>query len=399
MPSGWELARLEDLITIKHGFAFPGAEFSEEPTDFVLLTPGNFRIGGGFKADKIKYFRGQVPKEFILEPGDLIVTMTDLSKNMDTLGLPARVPDFGAKIALHNQRLGLVQVVSTKLDSNFLFYILCSAGYREEVMAGSSGTTVHHTSPKRILNYEFELPPLSEQRGIAATLSPLDEKIESNNRAFQLGDQLLVERFGFLAAQREGAIVTVGSLGSELREKLGPARATEALVLSAVSSGELLASRDVFEKQVHSASIEKYLFVPRGAFAYNPSRANIGSIGVNDKTDFGAVSPVYVVFRPQSKWTAWIDTALRTAPVRADIKALSSGSVRQVLKYADLASIEIPDPGEKALLEFNKWHTLWTQKRNSLSRETAALTVLRNALLPELLSGRIRAPEARGAIA
>ena len=31
-----------------------------------LLTPGNFAIGGGFKGDKLKYYDGVVPEEFIL---------------------------------------------------------------------------------------------------------------------------------------------------------------------------------------------------------------------------------------------------------------------------------------------------------------------------------------------
>lgn len=65
---------------IKHGFAFAGEFFKTEPLGDVLLTPGNFAIGGGFKNDKFKYYLGDVPDEYVLEEDDLIVTMTDLSK-------------------------------------------------------------------------------------------------------------------------------------------------------------------------------------------------------------------------------------------------------------------------------------------------------------------------------
>ena len=48
---------LSDYIKIKHGFAFKGENFSVIPTPDILVTPGNFAIGGGFKADKFKYYK------------------------------------------------------------------------------------------------------------------------------------------------------------------------------------------------------------------------------------------------------------------------------------------------------------------------------------------------------
>ena len=83
---------LSDYIKIKHGFAFKGEYFSVQPTSDILVTPGNFAIGGGFKADKFKYYKGVVPEDYILKTSDLVVTMTDLSVDADTLGYPALIP-------------------------------------------------------------------------------------------------------------------------------------------------------------------------------------------------------------------------------------------------------------------------------------------------------------------
>src|SRR5699024_12615782 len=49
------------------------------------------------------------PAEYELKPGDLVITMTDLSKGGDTLGLPALIPD--GRTYLHNQRIGLVEII------------------------------------------------------------------------------------------------------------------------------------------------------------------------------------------------------------------------------------------------------------------------------------------------
>ena len=178
----WVQKSLSDLIDIRHGFAFKGAFIHEEECGDVLLTPGNFAVGGGFKNDKFKYYDGSIPEEYILNSGDLLVTMTDLSKQADTLGYPAVVPKCPkGRRYLHNQRLGKV-VIKDKLSLNarYLYYVMCSVEYRHEVLASATGTTVRHTSPERIKRFRFLLPPLSEQHAIAHILGTLDDKIELN---------------------------------------------------------------------------------------------------------------------------------------------------------------------------------------------------------------------------
>ena len=178
---GWRETVLGELIDITHGFAFKGHFICDEPQRDVLLTPGNFAIGGGFKADKFKYYCGPVPDDFVLSEGDLIVSMTDLSKQSDTLGYPAFVPECReGKRYLHNQRLGKVFVKDA--DARYIYYVMCGADYRHEVLASATGTTVKHTSPGRIKQFRFPLPPLPEQRAIAHILGTLDDKIELNRR-------------------------------------------------------------------------------------------------------------------------------------------------------------------------------------------------------------------------
>lgn len=184
VPGDWVQTSLADLIDIRHGFAFKGSYINEEESGDVLLTPGNFAIGGGFKDDKFKYYHASYPEEFILGSGDLLVTMTDLSKQADTLGYPALVPTCPeGRRYLHNQRLGKV-VIKDKgsLNARYLYYVLCSAEYRHEVLASATGTTVKHTSPERIKRFRFHLPSPPEQRAIAHVLGTLDDKIELNQR-------------------------------------------------------------------------------------------------------------------------------------------------------------------------------------------------------------------------
>ena len=182
--SEWQKVILGDYIEIKHGFAFKGDFFVNTKSHNILLTPGNFAIGGGYKADKLKYYEGEIPEDYILSGNDIIVTMTDLSKESDTLGYPAIVPDDD-NTYLHNQRLGKVTYKKKGIEDGFLYYLMCSPEYRHEVLASATGTSIKHTSPKRIEGFSFYLPPMREQKAIAEVLSSLDDKIEHNRHMIE----------------------------------------------------------------------------------------------------------------------------------------------------------------------------------------------------------------------
>jgi type I restriction enzyme S subunit len=177
----WIKAQLADLIEIRHGFAFQGEYFSSDGPGDLLVTPGNFSIGGGFQWGKPKYYFGPVPVGYVLSPGDVIVSMTDLSKEGDTLGYSAVVPTSDMRL-LHNQRIGKVVMRNEKSDLSFVHWLLRTPSYRNEVLASCTGSTVKHTSPTKILAFEFMLPPLWEQKAIAHILGVLDDKIDLNCR-------------------------------------------------------------------------------------------------------------------------------------------------------------------------------------------------------------------------
>ena len=183
--SEWKEYKLGDIINVKHGYAFKGEYFSETPTLDILLTPGNFNIGGGFKQGKLKYYNGDYPISYILKEGDIIVTMTDLSKEGDTLGYSAKIPKHNKIRYLHNQRIGLLQFIKDDISKDYIYWILRSRDYQKFIINSATGSTVKHTSPSRISEYSFTAPDLPTQIAISEIISSLDDKIESNNKINQ----------------------------------------------------------------------------------------------------------------------------------------------------------------------------------------------------------------------
>ena len=176
---GWVETTLGEYIEIKHGFSFKGEYISGIENENILVTPGNFKVGGGFKNEKFKYYDGTIPDDYILEKNDIIITMTDLSKTGDTLGFPARVPSSAEITYLHNQRIGLIQFKKKEINKEFLYWLMRTRIYQKTIVNSSTGSTVRHTSPSRVQEYVFFKPKSSdEQKAIAAVLSAFDEKID-----------------------------------------------------------------------------------------------------------------------------------------------------------------------------------------------------------------------------
>jgi len=190
IPEGWEVKSLGDFIEIKHGYAFKGKYIQNEPTEDIVLTPGNFAIGGGFKSNKFRYYTSEYPEEYILKDSDLIITMTDLSKKGDTLGYPAIIPHTKDGKFLHNQRLGKVIIkCEDVINKIFLYYLLRTEEYRHEILATATGSTVRHTSPNRIKAFKFIFPNNNLLNIFKKLLSPLYQKIFE----IYIDNQLLVE--------------------------------------------------------------------------------------------------------------------------------------------------------------------------------------------------------------
>ena len=171
---------LYKFIKIKHGYAFKGNFIQTIDNGVVLVTPGNFKLGGGFQENKCKFFNGEYPNDYILNSGDLIVTMTDLSKDGDTLGYGALIPYDSQRIYLHNQRIGLVKIYDNRLSKDYIYWYLRSYDYHNKIVGSASGTTVKHTSPTRILEQNIPIPNKNCEYKIKS-LSNIDFMISRND--------------------------------------------------------------------------------------------------------------------------------------------------------------------------------------------------------------------------
>lgn len=430
MGGEWRDVALGDLFKVKHGFAFKGEFFTDQQQSEILVTPGNFAIGGGFQDEKRKYYRGPVPTDYVLQPGQIVVTMTDLSKQSDTLGFAARIPN-DANVWLHNQRVGLLVFnPSAEADARFVEYLLRSHEYRAWVIGSATGTTVKHTSPSRIEAFRTLVPPPTEQRAIAHILGTLDDKIELNrhrNQTLEAMARALFKDwfvdFGPVRAKMEG------------REPYLPADLWQLFPDRLDDEGkpvgwEMVPASELIEfnptEPLRKGTLAPYLDMASlptsGSWPEPPVIRDFGS-GMrfrngdtllaritpcleNGKTAFiqclpddtvGWGSTEYIVMRPKSPVPAEYayllarDDAFREHAIRS----MTGTSGRQRAQGDSVAAFKLVTPSGE-----NIWHAFAKQvtplfesiKANATANET--LAQLRDTLLPKLISGELRIADA-----
>lgn len=173
LPPGWRLLRLADAMSAI--IDYRGKSPRKTSAGVPLIT-----------AKVIKNGRLLEPEEFIdeseydawmrrgrVEEGDVVITTEA------PLGEVAQLEN--ARIALA-QRVILLRGRPDVLDNTYLRFALQSSYVREQIMGRASGTTVQGIRQSELRLVELPLPPLSEQRAISSILRSLDDKIALNRR-------------------------------------------------------------------------------------------------------------------------------------------------------------------------------------------------------------------------
>ena len=169
---------LGDITRQRQGFAFSSADFSLDETNSVVLTPGNFTPDGTlYFGSKTKFFKSEIPNDYVLQNGDLVLVMTDLTSEMNILGSTVEINS--EKKILLNQRIAKLDVSNPlELNKYFLKYYLNSEQARRHLKKRATGTTVRHISTKTMMTLPVLVPSLDEQQKIVEILSDCDRSIE-----------------------------------------------------------------------------------------------------------------------------------------------------------------------------------------------------------------------------
>lgn len=290
--------------------------------------------------------------------------------------------------------------IKSGINRNWVKYYLDS-NVPQQYFKEELNTTVQATlNLKSVKKTPIWIPDDKYIEKAVATLSSIDRKIHINNRNKDTLENLIsviyYKTLGIYSFSDDNKKVlgiswfesNVLDNITEVREKNKDEKKYP--VLSVVKEGEFKASEDIFTKQVYSKSTKNYKIVRRNQVAYNPARANIGSIAMLKEYDVGLVSPIYTVFGMKDTITPTFFYYYMKQPIFQEmIKHHAIGTTRQNFPFEAFKMFPMVVPPMELQLKFEEIAKPIEQKIAKLKEENEVLAEIRDTLLPKLMSGEL----------
>ncbi|MGH9795170.1 MAG: restriction endonuclease subunit S [Candidatus Acidiferrales bacterium] len=386
---------------------------------------------GGFRSDSLQTYGGESPEKLILRPGELYVSLKDVTQSADLLGAVARVP-IDIKVGRLTQDTVKLEPKDADTPLDYLYWLMRTPQYRGYCRAHATGTTNLGLARDDFLS--FPAPqPTADQLILVELLNELDKHSQLNRRMNETLEAMA--RAIFQSWFVDFDPVRAKAAG---RQPFGMDAATAALfpnsfgdsLLGKIPKGwrvhmlpeivEVNPSRSL-AKGAESAYLDMQNMPTRGhraigwirrAFA-SGSRFSNGDTLVaritpcleNGKTAFvdflnegeiGWGSTEFIVLRPKDPLPPEYAYCLARDEEFRDhaIQNMTGSSGRQRVPTDCFAQYLLVAPSEPVAKRFGEIVRPLFQRAKVNSEESSVLSALRDTLLPKLISGEVRVKQA-----
>ncbi|ENE5172995.1 hypothetical protein ABUU69_002356 [Vibrio cholerae] len=369
---------------------------TDKPTSKVVLGLGAL-TGTGLDLTQVKW----VPEsntqadKFPIEPGDFLVSR---SNTLDKVGRAALYRG-GLSNCSYPDLMMKFRVDEGKIIPDFLELILQSAPARKHFMRCASGTSSTMAKITKSVVESLRVPDFSmqQQQCIVKTARAWDNAIAktealiaAKEKQFEWLTSNLINRAGHKRTAASGLMTEVSK-----RNK----NSTIERVLSVTNHSGFVLPEEQFERRVASANVSNYKVVEQGQYAYNPSRINVGSIARLDDWENGILSPMYVVFKLDTKKVCsdYFFHWLNSSEARQRVKNSAQGSVRETVSFKDLGAIDIPLPAMDVQKDVTYKLNLAQKEISLLKKTLEQYRSQKRGLMQKLLTGEWQVSSAQPA--
>lgn len=285
-----------------------------------------------------------------------------------------------------------VRVDPSYIDPSFMSYVLGHPRVRAWITQHAVGATMPNLNSAILADVPVVIPPHSTQRTVADLLTALDDKIESNRRATEGSERILSL---MSEVDIEPVVVPLADLVSVDRDPVDPSRLRGAVDHYSIPAFD---SKRWPDRCLASSIKSSKLLVQAPSVLL--SRLNPGTprlwYAVPESHLVAVASTEFLVLRSRDGvalgdlWLACSDPLFIQAMAR---RATGTSGSHQRIRPDDALSLEVVDP-RSIPDEIRQEASGLLQIVHHRRRESRSLAALRDALLPELLSGRLHVPEA-----
>ena len=167
-----------DFFALRRGKTYKGRLLGDPGP--VLLGLASIQRNGGFRSDSLQTYGGDCPENLLVKPGELYVSLKDVTQAADLLGAVAMLPSHHGPGRLTQDTVKLEPTCHT-IPLNYIYWLLRTPECRDYCRARATGTTNLGLSRADFL--AFPVPHATPERlGLVDVLTAVDERIELNRR-------------------------------------------------------------------------------------------------------------------------------------------------------------------------------------------------------------------------
>ena len=174
VPEGWETKPLLKVAKVKRGKSYRSANLVDAGgSPFINLKC--IEREGGFRDDGVKRFEGEFDERHTVRAGDIVMAVTDMTRDRAIVGRSALVPATVTGDAVFSMDLVRLDP-SENVNPNWFYMTTRHSLLPHEVKEFATGTNVLHLKPKHISDYTLTVPPRSIQDAFADIVGPMTEQ-------------------------------------------------------------------------------------------------------------------------------------------------------------------------------------------------------------------------------
>ncbi len=195
VPEGWAIFAVSEVADLYRGISYSSDQLVEEGgKPFVNLKCMN-RFGG-FRVSGVKRFLGEHKSQHVVKAGDIVVAVTDMTRDAMIVAQAAIVPKIVGDDAVFS--MDMVKLVPKPAFASHWFHALLRfSSFSFEVREKANGATVLHLRPKHIEEWRTPIAPPALRDEYAEYVSPmyaLMDELELQNEKLRQARDLLLPR-------------------------------------------------------------------------------------------------------------------------------------------------------------------------------------------------------------
>ena len=157
IPEGWTHRPVCSLADVIRGRSYRSSELADSNGQpFINLKC--MRRFGGFRTSGLKWFHGEHKERHVAAPGDIVIAVTDMTRDAMIVAQAARVPRSVGESAIYSMDL-VKAIPKQEIEPEWLYGMLRFSGFSAAVREEATGATVLHLKPKHIENWKALVPP------------------------------------------------------------------------------------------------------------------------------------------------------------------------------------------------------------------------------------------------